>query len=219
MIKTLAIKELRESLAILAIAAFVLLHIMSLELHWQIFPWFRANAGNSGVPFNNFATVLTFYGGALAIGLGLKQSAWENNGNQYYFLLHRPLSRRWTFLVKLLVGLAAMEFLLVGSILVYALWADIPGNVPAPFDWRMTGASWIVCCTMPTFYLGAFLSGLRPGRWFGTRLMPLIGTGLITFLLAPAGQLLGLWPGLLLLAALDVLLLQLILATAETRDY
>jgi hypothetical protein len=28
--------------------------------------------------------------------------------------------------------------------------------------------------TLPVVYLGAFLSGIRPGHWFGSRLVPLV---------------------------------------------
>jgi len=34
-------------------------------------------------------------------------------------------------------------------------------------------AAWRLALAMPLIYLAAFLSGLRPGRWLGTRLLPL----------------------------------------------
>jgi hypothetical protein len=41
----------------------------------------------------------------------------------------------------------------------------------------MTVAGWQLWSAMPLVYLGAFLSGIRPGRWFGTRLIPLVAAG------------------------------------------
>lgn len=219
MIKTLAIKELRESAAIVAIALLVLLHILAMEMQWQMLPWISVGYGDFSVPFLGFSDTLLFFGGALAIGLGLKQSAWENAGNQYYFLLHRPIARPAVFLLKLLVGLAILETLLAGSILLYANWAATAGSKPAPFDWGMTTKSWCVCLITPSVYLGAFLSGLRPGRWLGTRLLPLVATGFIVAAAVAAGEGFGAWFGLVLLVVLDLILLRLILAIAATRDY
>ena len=112
--------------------------------------------------------------GGLAIALGLKQSAWEVGEGTYYFLLHRPATRRFIFGTKLAVG--AGFVLIVGGLLVllYAMWAATPGNVATPFYWSMTGPRWQLWLCMPLLYLGAFLSGIRPARWFGTRLMPLV---------------------------------------------
>jgi hypothetical protein len=59
------------------------------------------------------------------------------------------------------------------AIFAYALLAASPGNSPTPFFWSMTADEWqLVLCSV-VVYLGAFLSGIRPARWFGTRLAPL----------------------------------------------
>jgi hypothetical protein len=44
----------------------------------------------------------------------------------------------------------------------------------------MTAFAWRLCFLMPLLYLGAFLSGLRPARWHGTRFVPLAACGLLT---------------------------------------
>ncbi|MEI8229252.1 MAG: hypothetical protein WCH77_13460, partial [Planctomycetota bacterium] len=36
---------------------------------------------------------------------------------------------------------------------------------------------------IPVVYLGGFLSGIRPGAWFGTRLFPLLGAGLFAVMI------------------------------------
>jgi hypothetical protein len=50
-----------------------------------------------------------------------------------------------------------------------------PGNNAAPFDWGMTGDSWKLAFRLPLLFLGGFLSVIRPGHWFGTRVVPLVG--------------------------------------------
>jgi hypothetical protein len=38
----------------------------------------------------------------------------------------------------------------------------------------MTVPAWQLCLCLSLVYLGAFLSGIRPACWFGTRLAPLV---------------------------------------------
>ena len=41
----------------------------------------------------------------------------------------------------------------------------------------MTVPAFQIWLLMPLVYLGAFASGIRPARWFGSRLLPLVGGG------------------------------------------
>ena len=81
----------------------------------------------------------------------------------------------------------------------------------------MTGPAFRAWGVLPLVYLGAFASGLRPARWFGTRLFPLAAVPLpaIATLAVSSWWLFGL-PILVVAAA--VLVLD-ILQEAETRDY
>jgi hypothetical protein len=117
--------------------------------------------------------------GGLAIALGLKQSAWEAGQGTYNFLLHRPASRRAIFGAKLVVGMALVLVLGGLFVLLYALWTASPGNSATPFYWSMTASAWQLWASMSLVYLGAFLSGIRPARWFGTRLIPLVAAGVL----------------------------------------
>ena len=45
-------------------------------------------------------------------------------------------------------------------------------NIASPFRWSWTLPTWMVIGIMLPVYVGAFPSGLRPARWFGTRLFP-----------------------------------------------
>lgn len=221
MLKALAIKELRESAAILGVAVLAMLWMLGNVIGWRLTPFAVVSEAATSIPFHNaiFGPMLTFIGGGLAILLGLKQSAWENNGQQYYFLLHRPVARKKVFLLKIACGLACLLFLTLGSVLIYALWAATPGNHATPFFWGMTANGWFTCLALPSVYLGAMLSGLRPARWFGTRLLPLVGAFVLLMLAV------GCWAGLsralgvLGFLVLDIVLVRLILATAEERDY
>jgi hypothetical protein len=184
MLKALVIKELRESAGLLAIAAVALL-LAGLD----ILGWNRAGSPDFSelrdrFPFisDDFFSPFVIIMGGLALVLGFKQSVWELWQNTYPFLLHRPASRWFLFGSKLLVGSGLLLGIGGLAIVAYALWVAVPGISPTPFFWSMTADEWLVlpCCVLA--YLGAFLSGIRPGRWFGTRLAPAVTAGCVAFL-------------------------------------
>jgi len=171
------------------------------------------------VPFvqGNFLTILFFVGATLAITLGFRQSAWEPSQGTALYLLHLPLARRTIFLAKLLTGAGLLLVCTLLPILLYATWAAMPGTHPGPFEWSMTGPAFQLWLLMPLVYLGAFASGIRPARWFGSRLLPLLSVAFTGYLLALVAQW---WPiavPLLLLAA--AAFVSDILWEAETRDF
>jgi ABC-type transport system involved in multi-copper enzyme maturation permease subunit len=217
MLKSLAIKELRESVGIVAVAVLAAAYTLAMITGMRIFPVFFSMAG-AGFPFvsDAFSKLYVVVIGALAIALGLKQAAGEGRRDTYYFLLHRPASRRSIFGTKLIVGAAFV--LIVGGLLVllYAIWAATPGNVAAPFYWSMTAWAWQLWLCMPLLYLGAFLSGIRPARWFGTRLMPLAAAGFATFLIVMSPWW---WLTAVALAICAAIIVVSIFYYAEQRDY
>jgi hypothetical protein len=174
MLKALVIKELRESVGVAALAAAAILYALADMAGIQFLPW--QMQGSYAMPFVNdsLRSYLAMIVGGLAIGLGLKQTAWEFGQNTHYFLFHRPISRGRMIAMKLVVGLAWVLVLSTLLILLWAWWAATPGRVPAPFYWSMTIPAWQLWFTFPIVYLGAFLSGIRPGHWFGSRLVPLV---------------------------------------------
>ncbi len=127
MYKALAIKELRESAEIIAVAALAMLWLLARLVGWEFMP-FAISSTLEQVPFveTSFVGMLMFIGGALAIGLGLKQTAWENSGDKYYYLLHRPITRQAVFLTKIAIGLVVLLLFTVGPLLIYANWATMP---------------------------------------------------------------------------------------------
>jgi hypothetical protein len=172
------------------------------------------------VPFvqGNFVTMLFFIGAVLAITLGFRQSAWEPSQGTSLYLLHVPLRRRTIYVTKLLTGIGLLLLCTLLPILVYATWAAVPGTHPGPFEWSMTVPAFQQWLLLPLVYLGAFASGIRPARWFGSRLLPLLSVGLTATLLALLAQ----WwliASLLVLMFCCGVLISDILWEAEARDY
>ena len=114
--------------------------------------------------------------------VAFRQTSWESSRDYFLFLLHRPVPRWAVFASKLAVGAVASALCVVAPIVVLGLWAAAPGTHPSPFRWSMTTQTWCLTAGMMLPYFGAFLSGLRPGRWVGTKLLPLIASILCTVL-------------------------------------
>ena len=172
MLKQLAIKELRESAGLIALAALCAVGIVGPLMGMAVVPW-----GGSQVFWYPFINNLHIESQALAFGafvlvLGLKQTAYESHQGTFRFLLHRPLSRNAVFVVKLLVGATAVAAVNAFMIGLYGWWSASAGNHPSPYFWSMTAPSCKLGGSLVLVYLGGFLSGVRPAKWVGTRLVP-----------------------------------------------
>lgn len=180
--KALAWKELREVLGIAAIALGCYLALVVNAMGAKVFDWVPLMPrGTMGVPFldGGFTMTHMLISVVFAMAVGFRQSAWESSRGTFLFLLHRPLRRETIFGIKLTMGMAVLLICAGLPILLYAWWAALAGHHPGPFEWSMTASAWRLTFLLPLLYLGAFLSGLRPARWFGTRLLPLIGALLL----------------------------------------
>jgi ABC-type transport system involved in multi-copper enzyme maturation permease subunit len=226
MIPALVKKELRETLAFaaLALAVYVVYLIKMTGRQGSLLAsllWFTPGMRNgpADVPFvsDGFEPILFFVGGVLAVALGFRQSAWEPSQGTAPYLLHLPLTRRSIYLTKLATGAVVLLACSLAPILAYAAWAAAPRTHPGPFEWSMTESSLRLWLVLPLVYLGAFFSGLRPARWFGSRLLPLLSVAPFAVLsyALPHWWLTGL-PILLLTTAA---LVSVILWEAETRDF
>lgn len=218
--KALALKELREVLGIAAIALACYAALTVNAMGAKVFDWIPTMPrGTMGVPFldSGFAEMHILLSVVFAAALGFRQSAWESSRGTFLFLLHRPLRRHTVFLVKLAMGAAVLLICSGLPIVLYAWWAAIPGHHPGPFEWSMTGSAWRLTFLLPLLYLGAFLSGLRPARWFGTRLLPLIAALLLLIFLyqLPSGRPVG----FVLTLVLGGLLTANVFFVARVRDY
>ena len=220
MFRAMVWKELREvrGIAIATLAANVYL-VAAGAGHSSVFLVVRV--GGEMIPFihDSFIALLGIVCAASAIALGLRQTLGESIGGTYPFLLHRPATRGWLVGVKLLVGAAVYLACNAVSILAYGVWAATPGMHPHPFFWWMTVPSWIVLFGMLSLYLGAFLCGLRVGAWLGTRLLPLVGAALGTYMTIGVTMVQIQSVGLCLVAVLLVTLTTMIFFVARTREY
>jgi hypothetical protein len=225
MTKTLLYKEFRETLPIAVIGLACLMLVALDAMGYSPVPGLIASRIMGAIPFalfDTFASTFTMGAGLLALALGFWHSLGDFWGEAHLFLLHRPVRRTQAIAVKLAVGLVA--YLLCGAlpILMYALWAATPGTHASPFEWSMTVPVWLTWLATATLYLGAFLSGIRPAAWIGTRLAPLAAAAaIVAFLqvisMLPSGQSMLLWPLLAIAAAVGFV--TAILSTAATRDF
>jgi hypothetical protein len=220
MIKALAIKELRESAGLSVVAALGLAYVVLICMAKNPLYLFLGggihNTNHLAFIGDGFYAGSMFVVGLFAALLGLKQSAWEVYHNTFYFLFHRPLSRRIMLATKLAVGGLLTFGLLAAAIGIYGNWAAIPGHLAAPFEWSMTTDSWWLALLLVLVYLGGFLSGIRPGRWFGTRLAPLLGAMIVAIFV---GVIEFWWLQLPVLAMAYVFWLVTIDHYAQNRDY
>jgi len=218
MTSALTLKELRESagLAALGLAGLGLLALTSIGFSPLGFMFSRSGrAGRIPFIYDEFTWQFALAAGALAIALGFKQSLGDLLGDAQLFLLHRPVSRRTIYLTKILVGLSLYLVLAALPLAAYSLWAATGGTHASPFAWSMTVPAWTTWLAISIVYLGAFLSGIRPAAWLGTRLMPLAAACAVATIAAtvpPAA-------GLAIAVVVDVALVALILYVAETRDF
>jgi len=224
MLKTLALKELRETIGMAAVALVLFAACVADGMGIHVVPW--ATGRGATVPFVNDPSLTLLAGIAvlLAVALGFRQSAWESAFGTDQFLLHRPLGRRQLIGVKLLVGAGLVVLCSTLPILAYAWWAATPGTHASPFEWSMTEPFWRIPVATTIVYLGSFLSGIRPARWVGTRLVPLVGAASLgAFLAGIAPLFMGLpvwwiwWAGLVVVV--DALLVVSILFVFQTRDF
>ena len=217
MLKALMLKELRETAWIALVGLLAHLAFVDGFLPFWSTGWtgdFRYQ-----IPFlgDNFVGAFGYVSVFLAMALGLRQTVWESRGGTWLFLLHRPVSLRRVLAAKLLVG--GGLYLLCGliAILSYAAWAAMPGRHASPFRWWMTASAWEAWGVIGIVYLGAFLTGIRPARWFGTRLLPLVAGGTLALLLCiPLA-----WPpvGITVFLLTSAGLVGLINFTAQSRDF
>jgi hypothetical protein len=218
--KALAFKELREVFGIAAVATACYLALVINLMGAKVFDTIPAMpAGTREVPFTGpgFRSFYTLVSVLFAMALGFRQSVWESARGTFLFLLHRPLHRSAIFLTKLGTGLGIFFVCASLPILLYGWWAAIPGHQPGPFVWSMTASAWQVTLTTGLLYLGAFLSGIRPAHWFGTRLLPVVAAAIVVFFM---GLLPWQWSiGLPITAIFYAILVATVCFVAKVRDY
>lgn len=215
-------KELRECSLYAALALLVQIHFLGAAMDLPLIPLLTDGRG-SEIPFlsvyygsnteSNFCATAVI----AAIVLGLHQSIWESWRQTSLFLLHRPMPRQQLLYGKMLAGVSLILAVTALPLLVYSLWASAPGTHASPFFWGMTEGWWRTIGAAVVCYLGAFLTGIRPAYWIGSRTWPLV-----TAVVAALGlRYAPIWPSFAYLgfALLATGLLISILDIAKTREY
>jgi len=217
MIKSLVWKEFRElvPLSVAALAAQVFLLLGLMRFGALVNSTASPRDAESIWPFMYMIAVL------FAVAAGLWQSWKENLTNHYQFLLHRPLRRNTIFLSKLALGAAAC-LLTVGLPLVsFALWVDHWLALNHQETW-LSAPAWRAGASLLLLYLGGFLSVLRPGRWYGSRFLPLFAGILLFVLVVVVAQSTSSWMWIPMLVAgpfLELCFVGAILNIARTRTF
>ncbi|HQU45881.1 MAG TPA: hypothetical protein PK867_23905, partial [Pirellulales bacterium] len=208
-------------LAGIAVAAFgvILAHALGVDM-----VFWRASE-QPDVPFvtDSFVTQTTIVSFCLAVGLAVKQTLAESMRGTWLWLLHRPATRGQLIALKVATGGAIY---LAGAglpIVFYACWAAWPRTHASPFYWSMTESAWQAWGIVALMYLGTFLSALRPGRWMGTRLLPVAGTFTLAATIYDLFQWGGSWFAITSMWALLVLLGAALVASIQhvggVRDF
>jgi len=218
MLRALMLKELRETAWIALVALAAHMAFVANCAGYRVLVFWRTTSSIE-IPFLTSYFVPTFclVSIALAVALGLRQTAFESGRGTWLFLLHRPASMRRVLAAKLVVGTGLYLVCGLVAILSYAGWAAMPGKHASPFMWWMTAEAWKAWGLISIVYLGAFLAGIRPARWFGTRLLPLAASGVLAALLV--FPMIWLLPGIAALLLVATCLVGLIDFTAQTRDF
>lgn len=217
MYRAMIFKELREIRGIILLALAAYAFFITRITGCDFLLWGQRYPSYVPFAFDHFSNWIAVISGIFAVALGFRQTLGESIAETYPFLLHRPADRRWLIGMKLLTGVTAFWVCAALPILIYALWAATPGTHPGPFFWSMTAGTWEILIRLPLFYLAAFLSGLRPGRWLGTRLLPLAASLTAFFFFVPevAAEI---W-GTLVVLVFDAVFLVCIFRVARERDY
>jgi hypothetical protein len=226
MTSALAYKEFRETLPIAAAGLAALLIVALNPMGYSPIPNLLGYLQQGRIPFVSYGDPFVYQfsvaAGGLAMALGFWQSLGDFWGDAHLFVLHRPASRRQIYGVKLFVGLAAYLVCGIVPVVLYSLWAATPGTHASPFEWSMTIDAWIAWLSIVTIYLGAFLSGIRPAAWLGTRLAPLAAAASMLMLASAVSAFSpnsSPFAALAVVVAADFALVVAVLYAAQSRDF
>lgn len=221
MYRSLIWKELRETWLLGAVAFLFLLTVVAndvgltfYQFKFSLRPALDARAAlfenASIIPWTAF--VAAFLGAVVA----LYQTLGESVRGTWVFLMHRPMERWRIILCKLAAG-AIVVLLASAAPFIFALWRTRPDASPAPFYWWMTIPVWRHILAASIVYLGAFVSGMRPARSYGTKYWPLVAAIVVTFFLGIREPEFG--AGLIVILVADALLLAALFDATRSRDY
>jgi hypothetical protein len=204
MLRGLIKKELREHFPI-GIAGFVFSvlllvpgvsglrvgHRHEFGFLWDSLTFTRFTGDSLGSPtlpvpiaHSGYLTALSLIACAVGLWLGIAMSFREEVKGTWAFLIHRPVARSHIIGAKLLGACALYAGAVAIPYAALALWCAVPGNCPAPWavDYLFPGLD--ILARGAIIFLGAFLCGVRPARWYATRFVPLFAAVTLVILSA-----------------------------------
>ncbi|HUP78564.1 MAG TPA: hypothetical protein VM260_08340, partial [Pirellula sp.] len=160
-------KELRENLRWLLVGLALIGSLL-----WYTVP--KSLAVEISHTENSLATMMFFGASVFAIGLGVMQSFSDLRTASRSFLFHRSVSISTIFYGKLISG-AFIYFAAVGlPLLVVALWFHTQGIDYLPVRPIQVLPAAVVALASFGFHPAAMFMLARSGKWFGTKLLPLV---------------------------------------------
>jgi hypothetical protein len=170
MLKSLVWKEFRELLPMCATAVAAQLILFG----------YVVNVWRMDRPRDAFAVWPLLYIIVLLLGVavGIWQNVRDDNQGTFQFLLHRPVKRSLVFVVRLLVGVGVCLIFALAPLVCFTAWLQGIASIRETPNWEPLRG---LCVGIWPLYAGAFLSVLRPGRWYGSRFLPLFA-GIFLFI-------------------------------------
>jgi hypothetical protein len=107
--------------------------------------------------------------------IGFVQVFPEARGDKRSLLLHRPLSLTQIFIGKAIAGIGIYLLAMGIPVAVLVGMAATPGQVAAPFGWKMAFPMIADMFTGVVYYFGGMLTAQRDGRWYGSKCLGLVG--------------------------------------------
>lgn len=107
--------------------------------------------------------------------IGITQLIRERRGDRWAFLTHRPVDRSLVFWGKTVAGLAWYTIAVGLPTLALFFWRMQPSHQSTPWVPRLMLADLVDFIGGSAFYFAAQLVMLLHSRWFGSRVIPLVG--------------------------------------------
>jgi hypothetical protein len=105
--------------------------------------------------------------------MGIVQTLFDTRPDNWAFTVHRPLPRLHVFIAKCAAGLLLVYLSLAIPTAIASMWAARTGNLPIPYQFRMSLPMIADDLGAGGFYFVGMLLALRRARWYGSRLLPL----------------------------------------------
>ncbi len=122
-----------------------------------------------------------FVFGAVGLGLGLLAVLPDARRGRWQFVMHRPVAWGRIFAAKAAAATLLYAAATVPPVLLAYAWAAVPGHVPGPVTPDLLVPRLADAAAGLAWLAGGLLVAARRARWVGSRLVPLVGVLLVTF--------------------------------------